>query len=106
MLAVGGEAMTPAALDKALPGGQLHGLATWCGASSCFLASGGLPATSAYKTLWTWSAAQASWRFYAPSLAAQGQAALDAYTLSKGYQTFDTLEQIWLAPGEGFWLNK
>lgn len=106
LLAVGGEAMTPAALDKALPGGQLNGLATWCTTATCFLSSGNLPATASYKTLWTWSAAQSSWRFYAPALAAQGQAALDSYTQSKGYQTFDTQEKIWLAPGEGFWINR
>lgn len=106
LLAVGGEAMTPAALDKAMQTGQLNGLATWCTTTTCFLASGGLPPTASYKTLWTWSAAQSTWRFYAPTLAAQGQVALDSYTQSKGYQAFDTFEKTWMAPGDGFWINR
>lgn len=56
--------------------------------------------TSKFVTIWKWAAAQGTWAFHAPSLAAQGGAVLKDYVASKGYQLLTTI-----AGGEGFWVN-
>jgi len=53
-----------------------------------------------FTTVWKWIAAQSAWAIHAPSLAAQGGAALSDYVTSKGYQLLTTI-----AGGEGYWVN-
>jgi uncharacterized secreted protein with C-terminal beta-propeller domain len=63
---------------------------------------GGLSASGkAIVTAWAWDASQANWKFYAPSLQAQGGTVLADYVASKSYLPFSNP----LAPTEGFWLN-
>ena len=53
------------------------------------------------NTAWAWDALSARWKFYAPSLAAQGGAAQSDYILNKGYLAFATP----IAAADGFWVN-
>lgn len=55
-------------------------------------------------TLWTWDTQSSKWYFYAPSLAAQGGAALSDYAGSKGYLDFVSSGKQ-LGSGVGFWVN-
>ena len=105
LLGVGGEALTPAAFDKALSSGALSGHLL-CYPSECWQVSGGQAATPSFKTLWTWDAAAGQWRFYAPSLALQGGTKLSDYANSKGYFPYDLAENMHLHINEGFWVNK
>lgn len=52
-------------------------------------------------TQWAWDAKGSQWKFFAPSLAAKGGAALSDYITSKNYAAFDTA----IGLQEGFWLN-
>jgi hypothetical protein len=52
-------------------------------------------------TLWTWDASTSSWRFYAPSLEAQGGTVLADYIANKKYLSFVSP----LANTDGFWMN-
>jgi hypothetical protein len=52
-------------------------------------------------TLWAWDAAATRWRFYAPSLEAQGGAVLTNYIASKSYLPFSAALTI----SDGFWVN-
>ena len=52
-------------------------------------------------TLWAWDAPNTQWKFYAPSLDAQGGAVLSNYIAGKGYQPFAAA----LTPTDGYWLN-
>jgi len=52
-------------------------------------------------TAWAWDAASSQWRFYAPSLEAQGSGTLSSYIATNGYLPFTTP----LSPTEGFWMN-
>ena len=52
-------------------------------------------------TAWTWDAANAKWKFYAPSLEAQGGAILTDFIANKGYEPFTAA----VSTSEGFWLN-
>lgn len=65
------------------------------------LFSGLTAAGKAIVTTWAWDAAQANWKFYAPSLEAQGGTALADYVGAKSYLPFTGP----LAPTDGFWLN-
>lgn len=105
LLGVGGEAVTPAAFDKALSVGALSG-SSLCFPGECWHVSGGLAATPSLKTLWTWNAGGSQWRFFAPSLALQGGTALANYAAGKGYVPYDLAEHLYLHTGEGFWVNK
>jgi hypothetical protein len=105
LLGVGGEAVTPAAFDKALSTGSLSGNSL-CYPGECWQVSGGLAATPSVKTLWAWDAAGTKWRFFAPSLALQGGTTLNDYAVGKGYVPYDLAELLYLHPGEGFWVNK
>ncbi len=58
-------------------------------------------ANKAIVTAWAWDAASARWRFYAPSLEAQGSGTLSSYIATNGYLPFTTA----LSPTEGFWMN-
>jgi hypothetical protein len=105
LLAVGGEAITPAAFDKALSTGGLSGQSL-CYPNECWQVSGGLAATPSIKTLWSWDATASQWRFFAPSLALQAGAVLKDYAAAKGYVPYDLEELLYLHTGEGFWVNK
>lgn len=63
------------------------------------LASSLNAASKSISTLWAWDAPTSSWRFYAPSLEANGQ--LSSYITSKGYLPFTSV----LASTDGFWVN-
>ena len=52
------------------------------------------------STVWTWDAATSKWRFYAPTLAAQGETVLADYRVSKGYAALNTVTAL-----EGVWVN-
>jgi hypothetical protein len=52
-------------------------------------------------TAWAWDAPNAKWKFFAPSLEAQGGTVLADYITSKGYLAFSTA----LSAADGFWLN-
>lgn len=52
-------------------------------------------------TQWAWDASAARWKFFAPTLAAQGGTVLSDYINSKTYAAFDTV----IGLQEGFWLN-
>ena len=56
-------------------------------------------ASKAISTLWAWDGPSSSWRFYAPSLEANGQ--LSSYITSKTYLPFASV----LAATDGFWVN-
>ncbi|MDP3651279.1 MAG: hypothetical protein Q8R67_06315 [Rhodoferax sp.] len=58
-------------------------------------------AGKAVSTAWAWDASSSKWRFYAPTLAAQGGTALSDYILSKGYLAFTSA----LTVTDGFWMN-
>jgi len=58
-------------------------------------------AGKAIVSFWAWDIASAKWRFYSPSLEAQGGTVLADYISSKGYLPFSTA----LSTSEGFWLN-
>ncbi|PIQ51067.1 MAG: hypothetical protein COW02_16710 [Comamonadaceae bacterium CG12_big_fil_rev_8_21_14_0_65_59_15] len=105
LLGVGGEAVTPAAFDKALSVGALSGQSL-CFPGECWQVSGGLAATPSLKTLWTWNAGGSQWRFFAPSLALQGGTVLQDYAAGKGYDPYDLAENLYLHIGEGFWVNR
>ncbi len=105
LLGVGGEAVTPAAFDKALSTGALSGNSL-CYPTECWRVSGGLAAMPSIKTLWTWDAPGGKWRFFAPSLALQSGTALSDYAIGKGYLPYDLAELMYLHMGEGFWVNK
>jgi len=105
LLGVGGEALTPAAFDKGLSVGALSGQ-SMCYPNECWQVSGGLANVPSVKTLWSWNNANATWRFYAPSLALQGGTALNSYAAGKGYVPYDLNETLYLHRGEGFWVNK
>lgn len=105
LLGVGGEAVTPAAFDKALSVGGLSGQYL-CYPGECWQVSGGLTATPSIKTLWSWDAATSKWRFFAPSLALQTGAVMQDYATGKGYIPYDLDELMYLHVGEGFWVNK
>jgi hypothetical protein len=59
-------------------------------------------AGKAIVTAWAWDASNANWKFYAPSLEAQGGTVLADYITSKGYLSFGTTA---LSAADGFWLN-
>ncbi len=105
LLGVGGEAVTPAAFDKALGVGALSGHSL-CYPGECWQVSGGLAAVPSINTLWSWDAKASRWRFYAPSLALQAGVVLKTYAESKGYDPYDLEELVYLHTGEGFWVNK
>jgi|GEM_PF-721439 len=105
LLGVGGEAVTPAAFDKAISAGGLSGQSL-CFPGECWQVSGGLAATPSIKTLWSWNASASQWRFFAPSLALQGGTTLTDYASGKGYAPYDLAENLYLHTGEGFWVNK
>ena len=56
-------------------------------------------AGKAIVTAWAWDASSTRWKFYAPSMEAQG--GLANYIASKGYQPFNAALQA----TDGFWLN-
>lgn len=58
-------------------------------------------ASKAMSSAWAWDAPSAKWRFYAPSLEAQGGTVLTDYLNSQNYLPFS----IPLAATDGFWLN-
>ena len=58
-------------------------------------------AGKAIVTVWAWDAPSAKWKFYAPSLEAQGATVLADYISNRGYLPFSTF----LSAKEGFWLN-
>jgi hypothetical protein len=58
-------------------------------------------ASKAINTLWAWDAASSGWRFYAPSLEAQGGTVLANYITGKNYLPFTSV----LASTDGFWVN-
>ena len=58
-------------------------------------------ADKAIVTVWAWDVPNAKWKFYAPSLQAQGGTVLADYISNKGYLPFSTA----LSASEGFWLN-
>ena len=103
LLGTGGEAMSPAAFDKALRTGTLSDQSL-CYPDECWQVSGGLAATPAIQSLWTWDGSAKRWRFYAPGLALQGGSVLSNYALDKGYTPYDLNENLHLRPGEGFWV--
>ena len=107
LFGVGGEAMSPLALDEALANGKLSGQSL-CLPKECWrVTSGALPTTTPFKTLWTWdNSGNGSWRFYAPDLARQGGAVLSNYATSKGYIAYDLGQEMHLSTGEGFWMNR
>jgi hypothetical protein len=63
------------------------------------LASSLTAASKSISTVWAWDAPSSSWRFYAPSLEANGQ--LSSYITSKTYLPFASV----LAATDGFWVN-
>jgi hypothetical protein len=63
------------------------------------LASSLTAASKSISTLWAWDAPSSSWRFYAPSLEANGQ--LSSYITSKSYLPFTNV----LAVTDGYWVN-
>ncbi len=65
------------------------------------MASSLTAASKAINTLWAWDAASSGWRFYAPSLEAQGGTALSSYIVGKNYLPFTNV----LAATDGFWVN-
>lgn len=58
-------------------------------------------AGKAIATTWAWDASKAAWKFFAPTLEAQGGTVLADYIASKGYLPFSSA----LSAAEGFWLN-
>ena len=58
-------------------------------------------AGKAMVTAWAWDAPSAKWKFFAPTLEAQGGTALADYSTAKGYLSFNTAP----AASDGFWLN-
>lgn len=52
-------------------------------------------------TAWAWDAPSMKWRFFSPSLEAQGGTVLADYIASKGYLAFSAA----LAAADGYWLN-
>lgn len=58
-------------------------------------------AGKALSTVWAWDAVSTRWRFYAPSLEAQGGSVLADYINTKGYYPFTSV----LASTDGFWVN-
>ena len=58
-------------------------------------------AGKAMVSAWAWDAQNRNWKFYAPSLEAQGGTALADYITNKGYLPFSTA----LSTADGFWLN-
>lgn len=52
-------------------------------------------------TAWAWDASSSSWRFYAPSLEAQGETVLVDYIANKKYLSFSAP----LGSTDGFWMN-
>jgi hypothetical protein len=58
-------------------------------------------AGKAIVTAWAWDAPNTAWKFFSPSLEAQGGTALADYITRKGYLPFSTA----LSASEGFWLN-
>lgn len=58
-------------------------------------------AAKAMVSAWAWDAPNTKWRFYAPSLEAQGGTALADYITAKGYLPFSTA----LSAVDGVWLN-
>jgi hypothetical protein len=105
LLGVGGDAVTPAAFDKAFSSGGPSGQST-CNMTECWQISGGLATAPSIKTLWSWAAKASQWRFFAPSLALQAGTVLKDYATGKGYAPYDLEELLYLHTGEGFWVNK
>ncbi|MEI8326086.1 MAG: hypothetical protein WCH44_12120 [Betaproteobacteria bacterium] len=52
-------------------------------------------------TAWSWDAPTSRWKFFAPTLEAQGGTALADYISAKGFNSFNTAP----AATDGFWLN-
>lgn len=104
LLAIGGEAMTPAAFDESIGSGTLSS-GSACSTQECWRVASGPAAVPSLTSIWSWDRTK-KWRFYAPSLALQGVNALTAYAESKGYLAFDSAQTIFLHRGEGFWVNK
>ena len=52
-------------------------------------------------TTWAWDALTSKWKFYAPSLAAQGGTSLTDYISNKGYLPFTTA----MSSTDGYWVN-
>ena len=105
LLGVGAEALTPAAFDKALSTGFISGISMNTHNESWRI-SDGMAAVPSFKTLWSWDAASAKWRFFSPSLALQGGTVLSDYAAAKGYLPYDLAEHLYLPVGTGFWVNK
>jgi len=101
---VGGEAVTPAAFDKALGTGALSGQSLCFSSGECWQVSGGLAAVPSFKSLWTWDGPAKQWRFYDPNLALQGGNALDAFASVNNFSAYDLAENQYLHTGEGFWV--
>lgn len=53
------------------------------------------------QSAWAWDKTNSNWKFFSPSLEAQGGTVLTDYINSKGYLPFDNA----LVPSEGYWLN-
>lgn len=52
-------------------------------------------------TIWAWDASTSTWKFYAPSLEAQGGSVFADYIANKKYLSFTTP----LSSTDGFWMN-
>ena len=52
------------------------------------------------STIWAWDTASSKWKFFSPTLAAQGGTALADYISSKGYKAFD-----FISASDGVWVN-
>ena len=68
---------------------------------SASLFSGLNAAGKAISTVWAWDTISSNWRFFAPSLEAQGGTALSSYIAGKNYLPFTGV----LAQTDGFWVN-
>lgn len=67
--------------------------------------TGSANATPANPTsLWAWDNKLGKWRFYSPSLEAQGASVLNDYIRRTGYLDFTSADQT-LGPNVGFWVN-
>ena len=65
------------------------------------LSSNLIAAGKSMVSAWAWDATSSKWKFYSPSLEAQGGTALNDYISSRGYLPFVNL----LSPADGYWMN-
>ena len=79
-----------ASADEMTPAELTAGLQSYLGAAG-----------KAVQSIWSWDVAAAKWRFYAPSLDAQGGTVLTDYIGSKGYLPFNGQ----ISAAEGAWVN-